>query len=194
MWVKIRSNFSLVQTSGDWKLEFQSKIWNPAYLKLGLLGQVFMFGTCGLEMRILIREMESWEHWWDCPRISHIGGLSEECACTFSIFMKLGESIFSALVESGRLFLLWKFLIPIIEDMGIVSDLSWKWSCRGGRVTKRQMFFVSDEADRYFVSSPWSEALRLLLGKIFWNRVLDVINRCAEFWRNQAWRRFADSD
>ena len=30
--------------------------------------------------------------------------LSEECAYTFSIFMKLGESIFSALVESGRLF------------------------------------------------------------------------------------------
>ena len=29
---KNRSNFSLVQTSGDWKLEFQSKIWNPAYL------------------------------------------------------------------------------------------------------------------------------------------------------------------
>ena len=29
---KIRCNFSLVQTGGDWKLEFQSKIWNPAYL------------------------------------------------------------------------------------------------------------------------------------------------------------------
>ena len=85
-------------------------------------------------------------------------------------------------------------VMPIIEDIGIVSDLSWKWSCRGGRVTKRQMFFVSDEADRYFVSSPWSESLRLLLGKISWNRVLDVIKRCAEFWRNQVWRRFADSE
>ena len=46
------------------------------------------------------------------------------------------------------------------------------------------MFFVSDEADRYFVSSPWSEALRLLLGKIFWNRVLDAQNfdrtKCGE--------------
>ena len=53
--------------------------------------------------------------------------LSEGCAYTFSIFMKLGESIFSALVESGRLLfsLLWKLLIPIIEDMGIISDLSW---------------------------------------------------------------------
>ena len=30
--------------------------------------------------------------------------LSEECAYNFSIFMKLGESIFSALVESGRFF------------------------------------------------------------------------------------------
>ena len=29
---KIPCNFSLVQTGGDWKLEFQSKIWNPAYL------------------------------------------------------------------------------------------------------------------------------------------------------------------
>ena len=36
-----------------------------------------MFGTGGLEMRILIREMESWEHQWDGPRISHFGGLSE---------------------------------------------------------------------------------------------------------------------
>ena len=43
--------------------------------------------------------------------------LSEECAYTLSIFVKLGESMFSALVESGR-------------------------------------FFVSDEADRYFVNSP----------------------------------------
>ena len=42
--------------------------------------------------------------------------------------MKLGESIFSALVELGRLFLLWKFLIPVIEVMGIVSDLSRSWS------------------------------------------------------------------
>ena len=49
------------------------------------------------------------------------------------VFVKLEESIFSALMESGR-------------------------------------FFVSDEADRYFVSPPpppSSEALRLLLGKIF---------------------------
>ena len=30
--------------------------------------------------------------------------LSEECAYTFSIFVKLGESIFSALVESGWFF------------------------------------------------------------------------------------------
>ena len=74
----------------------------------------------------------------------------------------------------------------------VVVHIDWKWSCRGGRVTKRQMFFVSDEADRYFLSSPWSEALELLLGKIFWNRVLDVIKRCAEFWRNQVWWRFAD--
>ena len=59
-------------------------------------------------------------HWW----------LSEECAYTFSIFVKLGESIFSALIESGR-------------------------------------FFVSDEADRSFVSPPprWSVALRFLSGK-----------------------------
>ena len=41
---------------------------------------------------------------------------------------------------------------------------------------------------------PWSEALRLLLGKIFWNRVLDVIKRYAKFWQNQMWRRFADSE
>ena len=88
-----------------------------------------MFGTCGLEMRILIREMESWEHQWDCPRISHIGGLSEECAYTFSIFVKLGELIFSALVESGRFlfFFLWKFLISIIGDIGIVViRMDWK--------------------------------------------------------------------
>ena len=32
---------------------------------------------------------------------------------------------------AGRIrpgFFLWKLLIPIIEDMGIVSDLSWSWS------------------------------------------------------------------
>ena len=51
--------------------------------------------------------------------------LSEECAYTFSIFMKLGESIFSALVESSRVFFLWKLLIQIIGDMGIASDLFW---------------------------------------------------------------------
>ena len=42
--------------------------------------------------------------------------------------MKLGESIFSALVESGR----WKLLIPIIGDMGIVADLSWSVSIENG--------------------------------------------------------------
>ena len=116
--------------------------------------------------------------------------LSEECEYTFSIFMKLGESIFSALVESGKLLCCGNCWYQLLKT----QVLSWKRSCRGGRVTKRQMFFVSDEADRYFVSSPWSEALRLLLGKIFWNRVLDVIKRCAEFWQNQVWRRFADSE
>ena len=49
--------------------------------------------------------MEFWEHRLGYPGISHIGGLSEECTYTFSIFVKLGESIFSALVESGRFFL-----------------------------------------------------------------------------------------
>ena len=60
--------------------------------------------------------------------------LSEECAYTFSIFMKLGESIFSAQVESGRVFFyfLGGGLIPIIGDMGIVSDLSWSVSIENG--------------------------------------------------------------
>ena len=37
--------------------------------------------------------------------------LSEECANSFSIFMKLGESILSALVESGRLF----FAVEVVD-------------------------------------------------------------------------------
>ena len=65
---------------------------------------------------------KNFAHWW----------LSEECAYIFLIFMKWGESIFSALVESGRFFLLWKLLIPIIGDMGIVSDLSWSASIENG--------------------------------------------------------------
>ena len=145
LWVKICSNLSVVRTSDNWKLEFQSRIWNPAF-----------------------------------------GGLSKDCAYTFSIFVKLGESIFSALVESGRF-----FFLDVVDTnywrhgycLGlVVVFVDWKWSHRGGRVNKRQMFlFWSDEADRYFASSPWSWALRLLLGKIFWNRVLDIIKRCADF-------------
>ena len=61
-----------------------------------------------------MRLSKNFAQWW----------LSEEFAYTFSIFVELGESIFSALVESGRFFL-WKLLIPIIGDMDIVSD------CRG---------------------------------------------------------------
>ena len=57
------------------------------------------------------------------------------------------------------------------------------------------MFFVSDDADRYFVSSPWSEALRLLLGKIYLKqgfRCRDVQNfdrtKCGE--DSQIWKYF----
>ena len=72
--------------------------------------------------------MEFQEHRWSCPGISHIGGLSKECAYTFSIFVKLGESIFSALVKSGQ-------------------------------------FFVSDKADRYFVSSPLEWGFEVVIGE-----------------------------
>ena len=70
-----------------------------------------MFGTCGLEMRILIRKMESWEHQWDCPRISHIGVCLKNAHVLFRYFVKLEESIFSALVESGRLF----FAVEVVD-------------------------------------------------------------------------------
>ena len=91
--------------------------------------------------------------------------LSEECSYTFSIFVKLGESIFSALVESHRVFFFVEFVDTNYWRHGyclglVVVRVDGKWSCHGGRVTKRQIFFVSDEADRHFVSSPWSGAYR----------------------------------
>ena len=47
-----------------------------------------------------------------------------------------------------------------------------------GRAAKRQKFFVSDGADGYFVSSPWSAAWRFLLGKIYGNRGLEMNKIC----------------
>ena len=132
-----------------------------------------------------------------CLRISHIGGLNNAHILFFDIYEVGRIDIFGA----GRIRPV--FSMEVLDTnywrhgyrfRFVVVRMDWKRSCRGGRVTKRQMFFVSDGADRYFVSSPWSEALRLLLGKIFWNRVLDVIKRCAEFWQNQVWRRFVDSE
>ena len=151
-----------------------------------------MFWTGVLEIRILIREMEFWEHQWGCPRISHIG-----------VCLKNAHILFRYLWSwENRYFRRWwnqaGFFVEVVDTnhwrhgycLGlVVVRIDWKWSRRGGRC-----FLVSDEADRYFVSSPWSRALRLLLGKIFWNRVLDIIKRWPEFWRNQVWRRFADSD
>ena len=73
--------------------------------------------------------------------------LSGETACTFSIFVRLGESIYSVLVESGRLF----FVVEVVDTnywrygyrlRFVVVRMDWKWSRRGGRVTKRQMSFL----------------------------------------------------
>ena len=89
-----------------------------------------MFGTCGLEMRILIREMEFWEHQWGCPRISHIGVCLKNAHILFR-FCEVGTiDIFGA--DRIRLVSLWELLIPIIGDMGIVSDLSWSMSIENG--------------------------------------------------------------
>ena len=57
---------------------------------------------------------------------------------------------------------LWKLLIPTIGDMDNVLDFSSPYrlkivsnkSRHRGRATKRQIFFVSNEADGYFMSSP----------------------------------------
>ena len=70
---------------------------------------------------------KNFPHWW----------LSEECAYTFSIFCEVGRIDISALLESGQFFL-WKLLIPIIEDMGIVSDLSRSVSIENGLVMEAE--------------------------------------------------------
>ena len=41
--------------------------------------------------------------------------LAEECAYNFSIFVKLGESIFSVLVESGRFCFLFFFAVEVVN-------------------------------------------------------------------------------
>ena len=53
------------------------------------------------------------------------------CIYLFDIYEVGRIDIFGA-GRVGPFFLLWKLLIPIIGDMGIVSDLSWSISIENG--------------------------------------------------------------
>lgn len=86
---------------------------------------------------------------------------------TFGTGFDVGESIFWALKKSGQVF------VEVVESerVGVTFGIFRTFRCpyrlenclisrRKGRSTKRRMFIVSDRADGYFVSSPWSGTVR----------------------------------
>ena len=78
-------------------------------------------------------------------------------------------------------------------DWKIVSIISRQ----RGRATKRQMSFVSDKADGYFVNSPLEWGIEVLLGNMFGHKGLEI--RYSRYARSfgdliGCVRKFADSD
>ena len=99
--------------------------------------------------------------------------------------MKLGESIFSALVESSRF-----FAVEVLDTnywrhgyrfRFVVVRMVWKRSCCGGRVTKRQMFFCVWRCRQVFCEFPLEWSFEIVIGgryfeTVFWMWLRDAQN------------------
>ena len=122
-----------------------------------------------------------------------------------SIFVKFGESIFGA--GGIRPVFLWMFLDTDYSEARLnASDLSL--TCQLKMVSNNLAIGVEQQRDRFFFCCVWrgrrifcefplwSGVLRLLLGKIYGNRGLEIIKICAEFWWSHwmclenSWTRF----
>ena len=166
-----RSNLSVVRASGDWKLKFQSKIWNPAYRSFvqGLRISVVKTFWAGFHV------VNLWIGSVVCWSLPSMGSILDTGRSHTRFFEVWRIDIFGAgRIRPGF------FFVEVVDTnywrhgycLGlVVVRVDWKWSRRGsrrgGRVTKRQMFFffVSDEADRYFVSSPLEWGFKVVIGE-----------------------------